>query len=64
MRRAPDFDPYQGDKPATNESRNFAPQRDANLGGGAMDRDTLLLRVSLIWLAIVKVGCLYMLFTL
>jgi hypothetical protein len=34
------------------------------LGGGAMDRDTLLLRVSLIWLAIVTVGCLYMLFTL
>ena len=29
-----------------------------------MDRDTLLLRVSLIWLAIVTVGCLYMLFTL
>jgi hypothetical protein len=34
------------------------------MGGGTMDRDTLLLRVSLIWLAIVTVGCLYVLFTL
>jgi hypothetical protein len=29
-----------------------------------MDRDTLLLRVSLIWLAIVTAGCIYVLFML
>jgi hypothetical protein len=29
------------------------------MGGGTMSRDTLLLRVSLIWLAIIVVGCVY-----
>jgi hypothetical protein len=29
------------------------------MGGGTMSRDTLLLRVSLIWLAIIMVGCVY-----
>jgi hypothetical protein len=29
------------------------------MGGGTMSRDTLLLSVSLIWLAIIMVGCVY-----
>jgi hypothetical protein len=29
-----------------------------------MDRDTLLLRMSLIWLAVLTAGCVYMLLTL
>jgi hypothetical protein len=35
-----------------------------SVGGSTMDRDTLLLRVSLIWLAIVTVGCVDVLFIL
>jgi hypothetical protein len=34
------------------------------VGGGTMSRDTLLYRVSLIWLAIVTAGCVYVLFML
>jgi hypothetical protein len=33
------------------------------VGGGTMDRDTLLLRVSLIWLAVLAAGCVYVLLT-
>jgi hypothetical protein len=29
------------------------------MGGGTMSRDTLFLRVSLNWLAIIMVGCVY-----
>jgi hypothetical protein len=32
--------------------------------GGTMNRDTLLFRVSLIWLAILMAGCVYLLLTL
>jgi hypothetical protein len=34
------------------------------MGGGTMDRDTLLFRASLMWLAIVTAGCVYVLFML
>jgi hypothetical protein len=34
------------------------------MGGGTMDRDTLPFRVSLIWLAIVAAGCVYVLLKL
>jgi hypothetical protein len=34
------------------------------MSGGAMNRDTLLFRVSLIWLAIVVAGCAYVLLQL
>jgi hypothetical protein len=34
------------------------------MGGGGMDRDTLLVRASLIWLAIVTAECVYVLFML
>jgi hypothetical protein len=34
------------------------------MGGDAMDRNTLLFRISLIWLAIVAAGCVYVLLKL
>jgi hypothetical protein len=34
------------------------------MGGGTMDGDTLLYRVSLMWLAIVVAGCAYVLLQL
>jgi hypothetical protein len=34
------------------------------MGGGTMDRDTLLFRVSLIWLAVLTAGVVYVLLTL
>jgi hypothetical protein len=34
------------------------------MGGGTMDRDTLLVRASPIWLAVLTAGCVYMLLTL
>jgi hypothetical protein len=34
------------------------------MGGGTMHRDTLIFRASLIWLAIVVTGCIFMLLML
>jgi hypothetical protein len=34
------------------------------MGGGTMNRDTLLFQVSLIWLALVVAGCAYVLLAL
>jgi hypothetical protein len=34
------------------------------MGGGTMKRDTMLFRVSLIWLAVMAAGCVYVLVTL
>ena len=38
--------------------------REHNVDGAAMTRDTLLFRISLIWLAIVASGCVYVLLRL
>ena len=47
-----------------NERRNCVPLRERNMGGGTMNRDTLLFRASLIWLAVLTAGCVYVLLTL
>jgi hypothetical protein len=47
-----------------NERRKCVPLREHNMGGGTMDRDTLLLRISLIWLAVLTAGCVYVLLAL
>jgi hypothetical protein len=59
-----DLDPCQGDKARNERTRNFVPLRENSMGGGTMSRDTLLFRVSLIWLAVLTAGCVYMLLTL
>jgi hypothetical protein len=64
MGRAPTLIHVKTIKPATNETRNFVPLRQNSMGGGTMSRDTLLYRVSLIWLAVLTAGCVYMLLTL
>jgi hypothetical protein len=40
---------------------NCITLRERKMGGDSMDRGTLLFRVSLIWLAIVSAGCVYVL---
>jgi hypothetical protein len=56
-----DFDPRQGNK-ARNERKKKL--RSNSMGGGTMRRDTLLFRVSLIWLGVLTAGCVYVLLTL
>ena len=64
VRPASDHDPYQGAWPAANERRNSVLLREYDMGGGTMKRDTMLFRVSLIWLAVMAAGCVYVLVTL
>jgi hypothetical protein len=45
-------------------TRGHAALREHNMGGGTMDRDTLLFLVSLIWLAVLTAGVVYVLLTL
>jgi hypothetical protein len=58
---APTNDPDQDIR--TKEETAFRPA-NTTWGGGTMKRDTLLFRISLIWLAIIAAGGIYLLLTL
>jgi hypothetical protein len=59
-----DLDLHQGARPAASERRDGVPLRKHDMGGGTMTRDTLIFRVSLIWLAILAVGFVCVFFML
>jgi hypothetical protein len=55
----------QGNKVRSKRKKKLrSTVRTHNWGAGTMDRDTLLFRVSLIWLAVVAAGCVYVLLKL
>jgi hypothetical protein len=62
--RVPDLDPGQGNKARNERKTKLRSTTRTQHGRSTMDRDTLLFRVSLIWLAIIAAGCVYVLLKL